>query len=386
MRLALYPLHPVACAAALLLALGLTAGARANDAPVDATKPAVVKPAIAKPAVAKPVVVPASGALTPPKAKTAAAEPGKADPAPAKAKPAERAEVMLPQGDEDLRKLLTERLAGTGEVVLKTGELAPPRAPTAARRTAAASAASTATLAAELAAVHRAAKATEHLPHWAYAGPGAPERWAGLQPDFATCASGTRQSPIDIRDGIGVQLEPVRFDYQAGGFRVLDNGHTIQVSVAPGNTIEVLGRRYELVQFHFHRPSEERVNGRAFDMVVHLLHKDVEGRLAMVAVLLTRGAAQPVVQSVWNNLPLEKGDEVTARAPLDLNALLPTDRRYYTYMGSLTEPPCSEGVLWMVMKTPVEVSPEQIAIFSRLYPMNARPIQSASGRMIKESN
>jgi carbonic anhydrase len=160
----------------------------------------------------------------------------------------------------------------------------------------------------------------------------------------------------------------------------------VQVNVAAGNTIEVAGKRYELVQFHFHRPSEERIDGKPFDMVVHLVHKSVDGRVAMVAVLLDKGSAQPVVQMVLNNLPLEKGDEVTARALLDLNALLPTDRRYYTYMGSLTEPPCSEGVLWMVMKTPVQVSPEQIAIFSRLYPMNARPIQSASGRIIKESN
>ena len=138
-------------------------------------------------------------------------------------------------------------------------------------------------------------------------------------------------------------------------------------------------------QFHFHRPSEERIDGRGFDMVAHLVHKDLEGRLAVVAVLLERGSAQPVVQAVWNNLPLEKGEELAARAPLDLNALLPVERRYVTYMGSLTTPPCSEGVLWLVMKQPVPVSAEQIAVFARLYPMNARPIQAASGRMIKES-
>ena len=121
-------------------------------------------------------------------------------------------------------------------------------------------------------------------------------------------------------------------------------------------------------------------------MVAHLVHKDIDGRLAVVAVLLDRGSAQPLVPAVWNNLPWEKGDEVAARLPMDLSDLLPTDRSYYTYMGSLTTPPCSEGVLWMVMKNPVPVSAEQIAIFARLYPMNARPIQSASGRLIKESN
>lgn len=222
--------------------------------------------------------------------------------------------------------------------------------------------------------------------HWSYGGEGGPKAWGGLKPEFSLCATGTRQSPIDIREGIKVQLDLVPFDYKPSAFRVIDNGHTVQVNVAPGNSIEVMGRRYELAQFHFHRPSEERIDGRQFDMVVHLVHKDPEGRLAVVAVLLERGSAQPVVQKIWNNLPLEKGEEVPARDTLDLGALLPSERSYFTYMGSLTTPPCSEGVLWMVMKQPVTISPEQIGIFARLYPMNARPIQSAAGRLIKESN
>jgi len=240
--------------------------------------------------------------------------------------------------------------------------------------------------AAPRAAAPRRSAAAGHEQHWSYDGEGAPASWGTLKPEFAKCSTGTRQSPIDIRDGIRVQLDPVQFAYQPSAFRVLDNGHTIQVNVAAGNTIEVMGRRYELLQFHFHRPSEERVDGRQFDMVVHLVHKDLDGRLAVVAVLLERGSAQPVVQTVWNNLPLEKGDEVAARGTLDLNALLPPERGYFTYMGSLTTPPCSEGVLWMVMKQPVPVSADQISVFARLYPMNARPIQQASGRLIKESN
>ena len=222
--------------------------------------------------------------------------------------------------------------------------------------------------------------------HWSYGGEGGPEQWGQLKPEFATCATGSRQSPIDIRSGVKVDLEPIQFDYRPSGFRVVDNGHTIQVNVNGGNSIEIQGNRYDLVQFHFHRPSEERINGRQFDMVAHLVHKDPEGRLAVVAVLLDRGSAHPLVQNVWNNLPLEKGDEVATRATMDLNDLLPKDRRYYTYMGSLTTPPCSEGVLWMVMQQPVTISNEQIAVFSRLYPMNARPIQSAAGRLIKQSN
>ena len=222
--------------------------------------------------------------------------------------------------------------------------------------------------------------------HWGYAGEGGPQEWGDLDASFSTCARGTRQSPIDIREGIRVELDPIHFDYRPTAFKVIDNGHTVQVNLAPVNSIQIGGRRYELLQFHFHRPSEERINGRQFDMVAHLVHKDVDGRLAVVAVLIEQGRLHPAVQMVWNNLPLERGEENAAQSPIDLQALLPEDRRYYTYMGSLTTPPCTEGVLWMVMKEPVQVSPDQVMVFSRLYPMNARPIQAVSGRLIKESN
>ena len=238
----------------------------------------------------------------------------------------------------------------------------------------------------------RAAKAAAghagsgHAAHWDYKGDAGPDKWGMMKPEFAKCSSGTRQSPIDIRSGVKVDLEPIQFDYRATGFRVLDNGHTIQVNLNGGNSIEVQGRRFDLVQFHFHRPSEERIDGRQFDMVAHLVHKDPEGKLAVVAVLLDRGSSHPLVQTVWNNLPLEKGDENPVNAQLDMNHLLPPDRRYFTYMGSLTTPPCSEGVLWLVLQQPVPVSNDQIGVFSRMYPMNARPIQSAAGRLIKQSN
>jgi carbonic anhydrase len=231
----------------------------------------------------------------------------------------------------------------------------------------------------------KAEKAHAHDVHWDYKGEAGPAAWGALKPEFGLCSSGKRQSPIDIRDGITVDLEPVQFDYRASGFRVIDNGHTVQVNVASGNFIQLGGRRWELAQFHFHRPSEERIDGRQFDMVAHLVHKDGDGKLAVVAVLLERGSAQPLVQTIWNNLPLEKGEEVAAPVVIDLNHLLPPDRRYYTYMGSLTTPPCSEGVQWVVMRQPVQLSQSQIDIFGRLYPMNARPVQQAAGRLIKQS-
>jgi len=220
--------------------------------------------------------------------------------------------------------------------------------------------------------------------HWAYSGDTGPDSWGRLKPEFQQCMLGKRQSPIDIRDGIPVQLDPIQFDYRPSNFRVIDNGHTVQVNVEPGNGITVMGHRYELVQFHFHRPSEERINGRQFEMVAHLVHKDLDGRLAVVAVLMESGKAHPVVQQVWNNLPLEKNTEQGALSQIDLGQLLPEQRHYYTYMGSLTTPPCTEGVLWMVLKQPAPVSREQIGVFGKLYPMNARPVQPASGRLIKD--
>ena len=221
--------------------------------------------------------------------------------------------------------------------------------------------------------------------HWGYEGAGAPENWGRLSPEYTLCGTGQRQSPIDIRDGIRVDLEPIQFDYRPSRFRVVDNGHTVQVSLA-GGSLSLLGKSYQLIQFHFHRPSEEMVDGKAFDMVAHLVHRSDDGKLAVLAVLLERGDENPFIQTVWNNLPLEKNMEVAPPSlTLDPLQLLPENRNYYTYMGSLTTPPCSEDVLWLVLKQPQSISAEQLAIFARLYKNNARPVQPGSGRLIKES-
>jgi carbonic anhydrase len=221
---------------------------------------------------------------------------------------------------------------------------------------------------------------------WSYEGETGPLKWGKINPAWAKCDSGGRQSPIDIRDGIKVDLEPVAFEYGATGFNVVNNGHTVQVNFAPGNRITLTGRTYELQHFHFHRPSEEKIDGRSFDMVAHLVHKDEEDRLAVVAVLIQDGAQHPGIQAVWNNLPLEKYEPLVPVTQFDPAAMLPKGREYYTFMGSLTTPPCNEGVLWIVMKEPIQASKQQLDIFARLYPMNARPVQAMSGRLIKESN
>ena len=290
---------------------------------------------------------------------------------------------------EKLRQRLAERLAGskssplaaTGDlqVVARTASVAPVTA------SVVAPARNTPKRSAAKADDRDADKAVHGPAHWSYGGSFGPQSWAELKPEFSLCGNGQRQSPIDIRGGLAVDLDPVRFDYRATPFGVVDNGHTVQVNVAPGNTIDIGGKRFELLQFHFHRPSEERIDGRSFEMSLHLVHKDEQGRLAVVAVLFEKGEKQPEVQQVWNNLPLERNQESAARTPLDLLGLLPVDRRYITYMGSLTTPPCSEGVQWIVMRQPVTLTAEQINIFARIYPMNARPLQSVAGRRIIQS-
>jgi len=322
-------------------------------------------------------------------AAAAAAEKAKADAAaPVAQEKAARPKYTPPQRKPSAREQAEAEAKAEAELSAKIAErLAEMRANQAARFAAAEKARKQA--AARKAAQEAAAKAPPprvYGTHWTYEGEHGPANWHKINSDWAKCATGKRQSPIDIRDGMKVDLEQIAFDYRPSGFSVIDNGHTVQVNVGAGNYLSVAGRTYELQQFHFHRPGEERVNGKGFEMVVHLVHKDVEGKLAVLALLLERGKAQPTIQTVWNNLPLEKGETSTPSIVLDPNDLLPQRREYYTYMGSLTTPPCTEGVTWMVMKEPVQASPSQMALFSRLYPFNARPIQAGSGRMIKESN
>ncbi|RZA32466.1 MAG: carbonic anhydrase family protein [Lysobacteraceae bacterium] len=222
--------------------------------------------------------------------------------------------------------------------------------------------------------------------HWSYEGEYGPANWSNINSAWAKCNTGKRQSPIDLRDGIKVDLEQIAFDYRPTSFSEIDNGHTIQVTVGGGNFLTVGNTAYELQQFHFHRPSEERINGRGTEMVIHFVHRSFEGKLLVLAVLLERGKANPMIQTVWNNLPLEKLQAVSPSILLDPTEGLPEKREYFTYMGSLTEPPCTEDVLWIVMKQTMQASPAQMALFSRLYPLNARPAQQSNGRMIKESN
>lgn len=224
--------------------------------------------------------------------------------------------------------------------------------------------------------------------HWTYAGPTGPQAWGQLKPEFTTCAIGQRQTPINIEDSYTLQgpAEPLLFNYQPANGVVVNNGHTIQVNLQGNNTLTVRGSTYSLVQFHFHTPSEEQVNFRSFAMVAHLVHKNDQGQLAVVAVLLDPGQANGLIDKVWTYMPLDINDEVRMPAGLlDMDELLPQDQRYYQFMGSLTTPPCTEGVLWMVLKTPSQISQAQLRLFQQLYPNNARPIQAVNGRPIRNA-
>jgi carbonic anhydrase len=224
--------------------------------------------------------------------------------------------------------------------------------------------------------------------HWSYEGENGPQAWGKLKPDFNVCAIGKRQSPINIEASGTLQgpAEPLQFNYQLSNGTVVNNGHTIQVDVLGDNSITVRGSTYKLLQFHFHNPSEERVNYRGFAMVAHLVHKNAEGQLAVVAVLLDPGVANALINKVWTYMPLDTGDRVRMPTGLiDMNELLPKDQRYYQFMGSLTTPPCTEGVLWLVLKQPTTVSREQIKLFSQLFPNNARPVQPVNGRAVRDA-
>jgi len=221
---------------------------------------------------------------------------------------------------------------------------------------------------------------------WTYTGATGPAKWAKLEKSFASCALGKTQSPIDIPDAEARKgdLPPLLFDYRPVPLRIVDDGHTIKVNYAPGSTVSVEGKRYELIELHFHKPSEEKISGKAHDMEAHLVHKGKDGKFAVVAVLLDEGKENALIKTLWANLPQTKDKEKVVDA-VKINALelLPRDKGYYTFAGSLTTPPCSEDVKWFVLKTPTQISSDEIARFAKSYPMNARPVQDLNGRDIQ---
>lgn len=224
--------------------------------------------------------------------------------------------------------------------------------------------------------------------HWSYQGADGPAHWAKLDPAYAAC-SGKEQSPIDIRNAVKTELPALRFEFKGGPLDIVNNGYTavrVDYAAGNGNFVSVGDTRYELTQFHFHHPSEEYIHGKQYDMVIHFMLKGSDGRAAGVAVMVEAGSANAVVRELWKYMPASAGkDHVIPGVEINPTGLLPPDTAYYTYMGSVTAPPCTEGVKWFVLKTPVTMSPVQIGAFAKLYPHDVRPPQPLNERTVEES-
>ncbi len=222
--------------------------------------------------------------------------------------------------------------------------------------------------------------------HWSYEGKTGPDHWASLAAEFGTCGAGRNQSPVDLSRIVEAEQPPVTFHYDRTPLTVTNNGHSVQVDYAPGSYIEVGDHRFELKQFHFHSPSEHEVDGHPYPMEGHLVHADEDGNLAVIGVFYEEGRANAAIESVWNHMPAKAGqNEKAPDETVNAAALLPEDRSFYRYSGSLTTPPCSEGVTWMVMKQPVQVSHEEVAQFHGIMGVdNNRPVQPLNARLILE--
>jgi carbonic anhydrase len=229
--------------------------------------------------------------------------------------------------------------------------------------------------------------------HWGYGADDGPAAWSKLSAANALCAAGEAQSPIELRaEEVSKPAEAVDFDYQPSSLRIarntyvaeaLDNGHTIQIDVVEDSDLVIGKNRYQLLQYHFHAPSEHAVEGKRFPMEAHLVHRSASGDIAVVGILIVEGKANPAFERIWEHLPAEHGERVHhENVEVDVTDVLPKDHHWYRYEGSLTTPPCSEGVSWFVIANPIELSQEQIAAFTSLYAGNARPLQARHKRVV----
>lgn len=217
---------------------------------------------------------------------------------------------------------------------------------------------------------------------WGYEGATGPESWAELTPDNSACA-GDNQSPINLTGFIESELQPIEFSYQAGGNEILNNGHTVQVNYKKGSTMKIDGITFNLLQFHFHAPSENHINGKSYPLEAHFVHADKDGNLAVVALMFEQGKENNALQGAWSQIPAHAGNKEALKSIADANKILPENKDYYRFNGSLTTPPCSEGVRWFVMKDVVSASKGQIHAFEKvMHHHNNRPIQLTHARPV----
>jgi carbonic anhydrase len=220
--------------------------------------------------------------------------------------------------------------------------------------------------------------------HWGYSGENGPENWAKLNPEYETCAKGVNQSPINLTSFIEAELEPFSLSYTGLATEILNNGHAIQANYSAGSTMTINGHLFELKQFHFHSPSENQINGKNFPMESHFVHADSKGNLAVIAVMYEVGDKEnKTMKKLWSQMPKEEGSKEALASQVRADDLMPADKDYYRFNGSLTTPPCSEGVVWLVLKNPVTISKEQLKQFTEVigHPDN-RPVQDTNARPV----
>lgn len=218
---------------------------------------------------------------------------------------------------------------------------------------------------------------------WSYAGENGPEHWGDLDPAYAACVDGQRQSPINLVNASQEDMANIAFHYQPTETRILNNGHTVQVNYDPGSYIEFDGQRYDLAQFHFHTPSEHAVDGERYPAELHLVHKNALGQLAVVAVFLEEGDENLALKPVWDHLPATEQPATATGTSINAGDFLPAGHTTYRYDGSLTTPPCTEGVTWLLMTEPVTLSEAQITSLQDVIHENARPLQVLNGRELR---
>jgi len=226
-----------------------------------------------------------------------------------------------------------------------------------------------------------------HAAQWSYNGDTGPEHWGKLDNANLACVNGSEQSPINIEFSqvkANKKLEGIQIQYEPATFSLLNNGHTVQANAATeSNSIVIEGNEYKLSQFHFHTPSEHQYNGQNYDMELHLVHKDANGKLAVLGLMIKEGRENGNLASVWEVLPKEETkNEISVKEPIDLQDLLPHDQTSFHYNGSLTTPPCTEEVKWIIFEQPIEMSKIQIQAFQEISPDNHRPVQPINKREI----
>ncbi|EKY4302359.1 TPA: carbonic anhydrase [Salmonella enterica] len=225
--------------------------------------------------------------------------------------------------------------------------------------------------------------AAEHSLHWGYEGQEDPGHWGKLSPDFALCETGKNQSPVNIQGALKTHRSKPVLVFQQGKQQIINDGHTIQINVSKGNTLRLDDDTFALQQFHFHTPSENEIDGKQFPLEGHFVYKDKDGSLVVLALMFKEGKANPQLAKAWKQMPAKVDQAAILTQSVDLNALLPENVGVYRFSGSLTTPPCSEGVTWMVLEKSVPASAEQIRQFrSVLHHANNRPVQPLNGRVI----